>query len=87
MNLRPVLANYKLGSLAHALNITYPAPPTAHRAEADAEVSTRLLLHIRDSLRHRYHCQAIAPGLLEAIIRQSAAKVPEFLSRNFSGVR
>lgn len=81
----PGQTSYKLGGLAHALNITYRG--AAHRAEADAEVSTRLLLHIGDSLRHEYHCQSIAPSLLEAINRQSAAKVPTFLSRNFAGAR
>jgi DNA polymerase III subunit epsilon len=80
----PGQTSYKLGGLAHALNITYRG--AAHRAEADAEVSTRLLLHIGDSLRHEYHCQSIAPSLLQAINRQSAAKVPDFLSRNFAGV-
>jgi DNA polymerase III subunit epsilon len=80
----PGQTSYKLGGLAHALNITYRG--AAHRAEADAEVSTRLLLHIGDSLRHEYHCQSIAPSLLEAINRQSAAKVPNFLRRNFADV-
>lgn len=81
--LLPGQPSYKLGGLAHALNISYRG--NAHRAEADAEVSTRLLLHIGDSLRHRYRCQSIATSLLEAINRQSAAKVPLFLSRNLGG--
>ncbi len=79
----PGQPSYKLGGLAHALNISYRG--SAHRAEADAEVSTRLLLHISDALRHQYRCQSIAPSLLEAINRQSAAKVPQFLRRNFAG--
>lgn len=79
----PGQSSYKLGGLAQALNIRYRG--SAHRAEADAEVSTRLLLHIGDRLRDRYRCQSIAPGLLEAINRQSAAKVPAFLSRSFAG--
>lgn len=77
----PGQRSYKLGGLAHALNISYRG--NAHRAEADAEVSTRLLLHIGDSLRQQFRCQSIAPSLLEAINRQSAAKVPAFLSRSF----
>lgn len=81
----PGQTSYKLGGLAHALNISYRG--AAHRAEADAEVSTRLLLHIGDALRHQYGCQSIAPGLLEVINRQSAARVPDFLNRNFAGVR
>jgi len=81
----PGQTSYKLGGLARTLNISYRG--SAHRAEADAEVSTRLLLHIGDSLRQQYRCGSIAPSLLEAINRQSAARVPEFLSRNFAGVR
>lgn len=78
----PGQVSYKLGRLAHALNITYRG--AAHRAEADAEVSTRLLLHIGDSLRDQYRCESIAPSLLEAINRQSAAKVAGFLGRSFA---
>lgn len=78
----PGQVSYKLGTLANALNITYRG--AAHRAEADAEVSTRLLLHIGESLRERYRCPSIAPSLLEAINRQSAAKVSGFLGRSFA---
>ena len=78
----PGQGSYKLGRLASALNISYRG--AAHRAEADAEVSTRLLLHIGGSLRDTYRCPPIAPSLLEAINRQSAAKVPAFLDRSFT---
>lgn len=79
----PGQGSYKLGGLAHALNISYRG--AAHRAEADAEVSTRLLLHIGESMQQRYRCPSISPGLLEAINRQSAAKVSTFLGRKFAG--
>ncbi len=79
----PGQVSYKLGGLAHALNITYRG--AAHRAEADAEVSTRLLLHIGESMQRRYRCPSIAPSLLEAINRQRAAKVSGFLGRTFAG--
>jgi DNA polymerase-3 subunit epsilon len=79
----PGQGSYKLGGLAQALNITYRG--VAHRAEADAEVSTRLLLHIGESIQRRYQCESIAPSLLVAINRQSAAKVPSFLGRTFAG--
>lgn len=81
----PGQASYKLGGLASALRIGYRG--AAHRAEADAEVSTRLLLHIGDGLRQQYRCHSIAPGLLEAINRQSAARVPGFLARHFAAGR
>ena len=74
----PGHASYKLSGLADALNITYEG--AAHRAEADAEVSTRLLLHMGECLRRQYRFPSIAPSLLEAITRRSAAKVPDFLS-------
>lgn len=76
--------SYKLGGLAHALNLTYRG--AAHRAEADAEVSTGLLLHIGESIQRRYGCASIAPGFLEAINRQSAAKVPAYLGRTLAAV-
>jgi DNA polymerase-3 subunit epsilon len=78
----PGQGSYKLGALAQALNMSYRG--AAHRAEADAEVSTRLLLHIGECMRLRYRCNSIAPTLLEAINRQSAAKVPVFLQRKFA---
>jgi len=78
----PGQGSYTLGSLASALKISYRG--AAHRAEADAEVTTRLLLHIGASLRDQYRCPSIAPSLLEAITRQSAAKVSTFLSRRFA---
>lgn len=78
----PGRGSYKLGELARALNISYRG--AAHRAEADAEVSTRLLLHIGESMQRRYRCASIAPSLLEAINRQSAARVPDFLGRTFA---
>lgn len=79
----PGQRSYKLGGLAQALNISYRG--AAHRAEADAEVSTRLLLHIGESMQRRYRCTSITPDLLEAINRQSAAKVSAFLGRTFAG--
>ncbi|MGY3041377.1 DNA polymerase-3 subunit epsilon [Rhodanobacter sp. TND4EL1] len=78
----PGQGSYKLGGLAQALNISWRG--AAHRAEADAEVSTRLLLHIGEDIRRRYRCTSIAPELLEAINRQSAAKVSAFLGRQFA---
>lgn len=78
----PGQCSYKLGALAHALNINFGG--AAHRAEADAEVSARLLLHIGEVLQRQYRCQSIAPSLLEVINRQSAAKVSGFLGRRFA---
>jgi DNA polymerase III subunit epsilon len=78
----PGLSSYKLGGLAKSLSIRFNG--TAHRAEADAEVSAHLLLHIAGHLRQTYRCTSIGPGLLEAINRQSAAKVPAFLRKSMA---
>lgn len=80
----PGRRSYKLSGLAHALKMTYRG--ASHRAEADAEVSTGLLLHIGESIQRQYRCASIAPALLEAITRQSAAKVPAFLGRTFAAL-
>jgi DNA polymerase-3 subunit epsilon len=78
----PGQASYKLGGLAQSLKLRFNG--TAHRAEADAEVSAQLLMHIGERLCHRYDRRAVAPSLLEAINRQSAAKVGDYLSRALS---
>ncbi len=75
----PGLGSYKLGTLAAALGIRFNS--AAHRAEADAEVSARVLLHIGEHLGRTYQLASIAPRLLERVNKVSAAKVPEFLSR------
>lgn len=75
----PGLGSYKLGTLATALGIRFKS--AAHRAEADAEVSARLLLHIGEHLGRTYGLASIDPRLLERVNKVSAAKVPEFLSR------
>lgn len=75
----PGLGSYKLGALARNLGIRFTG--AAHRAEADAEVSAALLLHIAQDLGRRYGVSAIAPHLLESVTRLSAAKVADFLDK------
>lgn len=77
--LLPGQASYALGGLAQSLKLRFNG--AAHRAEADAEVSAQLLLHIGARLCQRYERRSVAPSLLEAINRQSAAKVGAFLHR------
>lgn len=79
----PGMASYKLAALASALRIRFNS--AAHRAEADAEVSAQLLLHIGAHLGRQYGLRAIAPLLLESVNRQSAAKVPDFLRKQVLG--
>ena len=75
----PGMPSYKLGSLASALRI--PFQGTAHRAEADAEVSANLLLHVAQRLSHTYSVPSIHPDLLVSVNKLAAAKVPDFLAR------
>ena len=75
--LLPGLSSYRLSSLADSLGIRFSGH--AHRAEADAEVSAELLLHLSDRLRGHYKCPRIDPALLAAINRLPATKVPGFL--------
>ncbi|MGV8891710.1 MAG: PolC-type DNA polymerase III [Burkholderiaceae bacterium] len=78
----PGMASYKLSVLASALRIRFNS--AAHRAEADAEVSAKLLLHIGDHLGCHYGLRSIDPLWLESVNRQSAAKVPEFLKKRYA---
>ncbi|RJG04709.1 3'-5' exonuclease [Noviherbaspirillum cavernae] len=79
----PGLPGYKLAMLASALGIRFQG--SAHRAEADAEVSAHLLLHVGAHLQKTCGVARIAPELLEKINRISAARVPDFLAREFAG--
>ena len=78
--LMPQRPSYKLGELARELKIRFSG--NAHRAEADAEVTVHLIHHLSKTLRQQYQCTKIDPQLLCAINRQTAAKVPLFLSSN-----
>ncbi|PUA18973.1 PolC-type DNA polymerase III [Glaciimonas sp. PCH181] len=78
----PGMPSYKLGSLATALRI--PFHGTAHRAEADAEVSANLLLHVAQRLAQTYRVPSIHPDLLVSVNKLTAAKVPDFLAKQFS---
>ena len=76
----PGFSSYSLGPLASQLGIRFKG--AAHRAEADAEVSARLMLHIAAELGQRYGYAEINPRLLQDINKLSAAKVPAFLKKH-----
>jgi DNA polymerase-3 subunit epsilon len=76
----PGLPSYKLAALARSLQI--PFLGNAHRAEADAQVSADLLLHIGRHLGRHYRTGRIATDLLASVNRQTAAKVPAFLQKS-----
>ena len=75
----PALGSYKLGALARSLGLRFNG--NAHRAEADAEVSAHLLIHIGAHLRQTYRIDVIEPALLASVNRLAAAKVPDFLHK------
>lgn len=78
----PGLASYKLSTLSSALGIRFSGK--AHRAEADAEVSARVLIHIGEHLQRTYGVDHIDTGLLARVSAISAARVPDFLSRELA---
>ena len=77
----PGLPSYKLAILSSALGIRFRS--AAHRAEADAEVTAQVLLHIGVHLRSTYGIARVEPQLLGRLNRLSAAKVPDFLRKEF----
>jgi DNA polymerase III subunit epsilon len=81
----PGLQSYKLGQLSRTLGIAFKS--RAHRAEADAEVTAELLLHIGRHLGRQYGLGSLDPRLLEAINRLAAAKVPAYIDKVAAGLR
>ncbi len=78
----PGLPSYKLSALSASLGIRFSG--SAHRAEADAEVSAKVLIHIGEHLARRYGVPHIEPQLLARVNGLSAAKVPAFLHSAFA---
>lgn len=77
--LLPGQHSYKLGALAATLGIRFQGK--SHRAEADAEVTAHLLLHMGRELCRQYQLPHVDGALLSGITRQTAAKVPLWLKR------
>lgn len=75
----PGQSTYKLASLAAQLGIRFQG--NAHRAEADAEVSAQLLIHMGRHLSKTCQINQVDLALLEQINRLVAAKVPDFLNK------
>ncbi len=79
----PGMSSYKLSTLSAALGIRFNG--SAHRAEADAEVSAQLLIHIGEHLARNYRAAAIETALLERLAAVSAVRVPDFLAATLRG--
>lgn len=77
----PGLPSYKLSPLSSALGIRFKG--TAHRAEADAAVSAEVLIHAAAHLGRTYGVDGVDPALLARVNALSAAKVPDFLRKEF----
>ena len=75
----PALSSYKLAALASSLGIRFSG--SAHRAEADAEVSANLLIHIAAHLRQRYGMGPIPTSMLVSVNKMAAAKVATYLEK------
>lgn len=75
----PELSSYKLGDLSRSLGIRFGG--NAHRAEADAEVAAKVLLHIGRHLRSHHGIDQVDTDLLVAVNKLAAAKVPQFLKK------
>lgn len=78
----PGLGSYSLGPLASSLGIRFKG--SAHRAEADAEVASALLLRIGAHLGERYGLASLDPRLLQQVNKLSAAKVAAYLEKQAS---
>jgi DNA polymerase-3 subunit epsilon len=78
----PGLPSYKLSHLSSSLGIRFSG--AAHRAEADAEVSAQVLIHIGEHLGKTYGVPQIESELLVRVSRLSAARVPRFLRDEFA---
>jgi len=77
----PGLPSYKLAALSSSLGIRFQG--RAHRAEADAEASAQVLIHIGEYLAKTYGMSRIDSALLGRVSQLNAAKVPGFLAREF----
>lgn len=73
----PGLSTYSLGPLASHLGIRFKG--NAHRAEADAEVASALLVYLSDHLRQQHQFEWIDSELLQKLSGLPATKVPKFL--------
>ncbi|MYM22332.1 3'-5' exonuclease [Duganella sp. FT135W] len=75
----PELSSYKLGDLSRSLGIRFGG--NAHRAEADAEVAAKVLIHIGRHLRSHHGIGQVDTDLLVSVNKLAAAKVPQFLKK------
>ncbi|MEN9865769.1 MAG: hypothetical protein RL748_1359 [Pseudomonadota bacterium] len=73
------LESYSLGRLARSLGIRFKS--AAHRAEADAEVTALVMLHLGQHLHQEFGLLQIDAPLLQGLSKVSAAKAADFLRK------
>ena len=76
----PGYSSYSLGNISRDLGIRFKS--AAHRAEADAEVASHLLIRTARQIGERYGLHSIPPELLEKINKTTAAKVDALLQKH-----
>ncbi len=77
--LLPNAPNHQLGTLARHLRL--PTTGRAHRALADAEVTTELLHHLQTLLRTQHHLAHADHALLMGLQTCTKAKLPAWLAK------
>ncbi len=77
--LLPQAPNHQLGTLARYLNL--PVTGRAHRALADAEVTTELLHHLQQLLHSHHQLPRADHALLMALQTRSKASLPAWLAQ------
>ena len=75
----PGLPSYKLTSLSTSLGINFKS--SAHRAEADAEVAAKLLIHIGQHIRTNYNLTSVDPHVFNEVNKITPAKASNFLAK------
>ncbi|ODL98062.1 PolC-type DNA polymerase III [Acinetobacter pittii] len=73
----PHQPSYRLGAMADLFNIKFNG--TAHRAEADAEVTAQLFNYLCTNICHTYGFNSIDQDLLLAINKLTISRVPKYL--------
>lgn len=75
----PTSPNHKLGTLATFANL--PTTGKAHRAQADAEMTANLLLHMEATLAQRFQIPHLSHALLRALQRAKVANIQPCLDK------
>ncbi|MBF0108008.1 MAG: 3'-5' exonuclease [Magnetococcales bacterium] len=71
----PAAPNHKLGTLAAFANL--PDTGKAHRAMADALMTTHLLCHMEETLRQRYQIRHLTHPMLRTLQRAKVSNVQQ----------